>query len=139
VEGGSVSLAEGDWSPFSQISDRSGRFTMTALTAIGGTSPVSLRVRNPGSTLCANPVAVPRGISISEPVSVTLTCSTAASSIEFQVVAINAGPGATWTAYSGPVTVDPDSTLYARATASGFTGSPTVRHSYRYEDPEALR
>jgi len=133
-----VSLPEGDWSPYSQITDRTGRLTQTSLTAVGGSTPVAMRVRNPGSTLCANPVAVPRGIAISEPVAVTLTCSTPASAIEYQVVALNAAPGGSWTTYSGPLTVDPDSTLYARATASGFTGSPTVKHGYRYQDPDAV-
>lgn len=131
-------LGEGDWEIVLRVLDRAGRGRNYALAPVGGGASVVVKSRPAGSTVVANPVASPRGGDVFGAQSVTLTCSTSGATQEFQVVALGAPAGGSWTTYSTPVSVNPDSTLYVRATKAGMTDSPTVRHDYRWLDPETV-
>lgn len=131
------SIAEGDWTMVLRAIDRTGRSTEAALTEVGGFTPVTLRVRPPGSTVVANPMPSPRGGLFFDDVPVVLPCSTASATVEYQVVPLGDAVGGSWTT-GGSVTVPVDSTLYTRATKAGWTDSPITRDDYRYQDPEAV-
>jgi len=129
-------LDEGDWTIVARVADRTHRVTEAVLTEIGGSTPVALRIRDGTSSLVANPVAVPRGHPINQPILVTLACSTLGATIEFQRVPVGGAAGEAWSPYMEPVTVFPNSSLYARARAPGMTTSPMVKHEYRLLDLE---
>lgn len=133
------SLGEGDWTLILRVTDATGRQVEQQLVPVGGGSPVVIRSRAAGSTLVANPVASPRGGYVVTGPTVTLTCSTAGATIEYQVVSLGAAPGGSWTTYSAPVAVLTGQTLYARATYSGWTTSAVVRNDYRFRDPDSGR
>lgn len=130
-------LTEGDWTMVLRARDRTGRDTEEVLTEVGGSTPVSLRVRPPGSTVVANPVPSSRGAEYFADVPITLSCSTAGATVEYQVVDLGAAPGGSWTSGTS-LTVPVDRTLYTRATKAGWTTSPVTRDDYRFLDPESV-
>ncbi|MBN8247015.1 MAG: chitobiase/beta-hexosaminidase C-terminal domain-containing protein, partial [Verrucomicrobia bacterium] len=131
-------LPEGDWDLVLKVMDRAGRARIFPLAPVGGGAAVVVRSRPVSTTIVGNPVAVPRGGDVFAALSVALTCTTSGATIEYQVVALGAAAGGSWSTYSAPVSVSPDQTLYARGVKAGMTTSPTVRHDYRWLDPETV-
>jgi hypothetical protein len=131
-------LAEGDWGVVLRVWDRGGRRREFPLTLVGSSTPVTVQVHAASPAAVWNPVASPRGGDVFAAPTVTLTCSTSGASIEYQVVALGAPAGGSWTAYSAPASVAVDSTLYARAKKVGLTDSPVIRQDYAYLDPETV-
>ncbi len=131
-------LTEGDWGIILRVWDRGGRRREFPLTLVGYSTPATVLVHATSPTAVWNPVASPRGGDVFAAPTVTLTCSTSGASIEYQVVTIGTSAGGSWTAYSAPVSVPVDSTLWARAKKSGLADSPVVRQDYAYLDPETV-
>lgn len=129
---GSLTLTEGDWRVFAFLRDASGKTNHQELTPAGGGSAISLRVRTDGAD-AANPLADPIGDTYASslyPLSVTLTCSTAGATIEYQVVTAGSPAGGSWTTYAGPVSVAKGKTLWARATHATLATSPLLKETY---------
>lgn len=131
-------LPEGDWDLTLKVLDRAGRGRIFPLAPVGGGAAVIVRSRPVSTTVVGNPVAAPRGGDVFGAQSVALTSTTPGATLEYQVVALGAAVGGSWSTYSAPVSVSPDQTLYARASKAGMTTSPTVRHDYRWLDPETV-
>jgi len=72
---------------------------------------------------------------------VTLACATIGADIEYQIVALDAAEGGSWTAYTAPfnVTVDsgPGASIWVRATKTTLTESAHSRFDYTfyYDEP----
>jgi hypothetical protein len=117
--------SEGDWQVVAVVSDRSGRVIEYPLTAVGGGSEVLLMIRNSGSTSVATPTlrTFPRN-------SCQLVCTTSGATIKYQIVALYAAPGGSWTTYTGAFTVTAGKTVYAYALKAGMTDSAVVSWNF---------
>jgi len=131
------SLTDGDWDILAVVTDSTGRRTVSQLTEPGDPDEVVLRVQIASPVKVANPTVSPIGGYIPTSRTVTITCSTVSPVpvIHYQIVFLGAGIGS-WTTYTVPVSVSPNHTLYAYASASGLTDSIPVRHDYPYRDPD---
>ena len=122
----------GDWRVFMSGKDASGRIKVKELTAGGGTSTVTIKI-GVGSTNVAPPTASPYpGGYTQTSKTVTLSCSTAGSTIKYSVVNLGAAPGA-YSTYTAPFSVSLSGggkTIYAYAEKTGLTTSTTVALDY---------
>lgn len=85
---------------------------------------------NPGATTdVSRPVFIPAAGTFGAPQQVTMTCSTASSTIYFTLDGTT--PTASSTRYTGPITVSATTTVKAFATASGLDASPVESGEYR--------
>ena len=84
---------------------------------------------NPGATTSVSrPVFIPPAGTYGSPQQVTLTCSTAGSTIYYTTD--GSTPTTSSTRYSGPITVSSNKSLKAFATASGLDASPVETEDY---------
>ena len=125
-------LGDGDWNVVARVVDQSGRATEVGLTAIGGSSVVTLQVHAAGTTQMANPVATPRAGFYDARPNVVLTCSSAGAEVRYSIVAWGAAPG-TFSIYSAPISMPLNHTLHAYAVdvVGSAESSDVVRHDYR--------
>lgn len=124
---------DGEYRIFAVVRDASGRVSEVPLAPVGGGAEVTLKISALGNTV-ATPVAIPPGDGYpSFPQLVTLTCSTAGATIEYQLVTLYGAIGGSWTAYAGPISVPSNRSLYSKATKAGMTDSAVVRQDYWYE------
>jgi hypothetical protein len=130
--------SNGEWRVFLSAKDASGRIKVKELTAGGGTSTVTIKI-GVGSTTVAPPTASPYPGGYSQTSkTVTLSCSTAGSTIKYSVVNLGASPG-TYSTYTAPFVVSltgSGKTVYAYAEKTGLTTSTTVVFDYWREVPE---
>lgn len=83
----------------------------------------------------ATPSISPSGGFIRTSRTVTVSCSTAAASIETASVYVGQpAPINGWTAYSGSIAVYPDTRVWARATVNGLTASDYARADFYRDD-----
>lgn len=126
-------IPEGDWTIYGTVQDIGGHVTRKQLEPGGGGSPVVLQVHPASPTKCANPVSTPPsgGGLHSVSGSITFSCSTPSSTIYYQIVALGAAPGGSWTTYpGGSVTFYQSHRLYLYAGASGLVDSDVVQYNY---------
>ncbi|MCW1886363.1 chitobiase/beta-hexosaminidase C-terminal domain-containing protein [Luteolibacter flavescens] len=84
---------------------------------------------NPGATTdVQRPVFIPAGGTFNSPQQVTMTCSTAGSTIYYTLD--GSTPTASSTRYTGPITVSATTTVRAFATAPSLTASPVEGADY---------
>jgi hypothetical protein len=128
----------GEWRVFMSAKDDSGRIRIKELTAGGGSSTVTIKI-GVGSTVVAAPTISPFPGGYRESYkTITLSCSTAGSTIKYSVVSGGAAPG-TYSTYTGPFQIFlpiNGRTIYTYAEKTGLTTSATVSFDYWYEVPE---
>jgi len=123
--------SDGDWRVTVYAQDEAARVTQKLLMAVGGSTEVLVKVRTASSNTVATPIASPAGAGFTSfPRTITLTCSTPASTIEYQSVSYGASAGGSWTTYSAPFQISGPRTIYARATKGGMTTSAVIREDY---------
>ena len=128
-----VSMGEGDWKLVAVVRDVTGRTREVPMTAGGGSTEVSLRLRNAagGPATCIQPVASPSGGPLFNlSFNLALTTSTSGAEIEYQVKGLGQPAGLVWQTYTGPIALFGECTAYARARKVGLADSPIMMEDY---------
>lgn len=120
-------LGQGDWHIAGAVQDSAGRSTMTGYQSGGA----DVLVHVPATGAAPNAPTASPGSSYGEQ-TVTLSCSTAGATIQYQITSGSTPPASgSWLTYSAPVDVGEGSTLWARAYTAGPTYSGTAYWTYR--------
>lgn len=115
----------GSFTLIARAQDSTGRIT---------DSEIAIEINQPAGKV-ATPAISPSGGFLRTSRTVTVSCSTAGASIETASVYVGQpAPINGWTAYTGAITVYPDTRVWARATASGLTASDYARADFYRDD-----
>ena len=131
---------KGAWLVFMAGLDRSGRIRIKQLTAGGGTTAVTINIKQ-NNTETSAPSFSPPGIGFRAgqfPISVTLTTTTAGAQIKYSIVDLGQ-PVGTFTnvaATTTTVAVGRNKRLYAKADVGGSNESILIYHEYYVEVDE---
>ncbi|MFO1461894.1 MAG: chitobiase/beta-hexosaminidase C-terminal domain-containing protein [Verrucomicrobiota bacterium] len=91
-----------------------------------------LRVRPAGYNVVANPVINSITPTPSNTVKVRLSTSTAGATLYYQLTAIGAAPGGSWSTWTADVVVGRPCRIHAYATKGGMIDSQVIRRDFAY-------